>query len=250
MIDMAKSIVRASSPPYRNSAYFPLYDIVLTVDQVEALKGIIGDNYQFLRKNIEAKENLGVSFVNSDKEAAEVKKIEIYLNQIAPNLLDSLEKRFYISFDELINPRNKEVTTTKSDYDVFLCHSSKDKNIVRQFNDWFVQEGLKTWFDEAEILPGDSVVAKIAEGMKKAKYVCVFISDNLNMENKSPYVGWEISLAKTKELKSEDGRVIPILIKKSELPKELLDKNYANFSKDLSKESSEFKRILRKIKVN
>lgn len=41
-------------------------------------------------------------------------------------------------------------------YDVFLSHSSKDKTIVRDLAARLRKDGLKLWFDEWELKPGDS----------------------------------------------------------------------------------------------
>ena len=40
-------------------------------------------------------------------------------------------------------------------YDVFLSHSAKDKAVVRLLAERLRQDGLKVWFDEWEIRPGD-----------------------------------------------------------------------------------------------
>jgi hypothetical protein len=49
-------------------------------------------------------------------------------------------------------------------YDVFLSHSAKDKARVRRLAEQLRQDGLKVWFDEWVLKPGDSIPAKIEEG--------------------------------------------------------------------------------------
>ena len=51
--------------------------------------------------------------------------------------------------------------TNPFSYDVFLSHSSKDKAVVRPLAERLRKDGLKVWFDEREIKPGDSIPAKI-----------------------------------------------------------------------------------------
>ena len=46
-------------------------------------------------------------------------------------------------------------------YDAFLSHSSKDKAVVRPLAERLRQDGLKVWFDEWVLKPGDSIPAKI-----------------------------------------------------------------------------------------
>ena len=49
-------------------------------------------------------------------------------------------------------------------YDVFLSHSAKDKAVVRPLAERLRKVGLKVWFDEWVLKPGDSIPAKIEEG--------------------------------------------------------------------------------------
>ena len=45
-------------------------------------------------------------------------------------------------------------------WDVFLSHSSDDKNIVRDIANRLKDDGVRVWFDEWEIQPGDSIPTK------------------------------------------------------------------------------------------
>ena len=47
-------------------------------------------------------------------------------------------------------------------YDVFLSHSAKDKAVVRDVAERLKKDGLRVWFDEWEIQPGDSITAKLS----------------------------------------------------------------------------------------
>ena len=51
-------------------------------------------------------------------------------------------------------------------YDVFLSHSAKDKAVVRPLAERLRKDGLKVWFDEWVVKPGDSIPAKIEEGLE------------------------------------------------------------------------------------
>ena len=55
-------------------------------------------------------------------------------------------------------------------YDVFLSHSAKDKAVVRPLAERLLQVGLKVWFDEWVLKPGDSIPAKIEEGLEHSKF--------------------------------------------------------------------------------
>lgn len=61
-------------------------------------------------------------------------------------------------------------------YDVFLSHSSKDKTIVREVAERLRTDGLRVWLDEWEIKPGDSIPAKIEEGLEQSRVLVLFMS--------------------------------------------------------------------------
>ncbi|HSS76033.1 MAG TPA: toll/interleukin-1 receptor domain-containing protein, partial [Thermoanaerobaculia bacterium] len=54
-------------------------------------------------------------------------------------------------------------------YDVFLSHSAKDKAVVRPIAERLRTDGLRVWLDDWEILPGDSIPAKIEEGLEHSR---------------------------------------------------------------------------------
>ena len=57
-------------------------------------------------------------------------------------------------------------------YDVFLSHSAKDKTVVRPLAERLRADGVKVWFDEWVLQPGDSIeknqskTAKIEEELE------------------------------------------------------------------------------------
>jgi small GTP-binding protein len=63
-------------------------------------------------------------------------------------------------------------------YDVFLSHSSKDKEVIRPVANRLRADGLRVWFDEWEIKPGDSIPAKIEEGLEHSRVLVLCMSAN------------------------------------------------------------------------
>ena len=61
-------------------------------------------------------------------------------------------------------------------YDVFLSHSSKDKAIVRDVAERLQVDGLRVWFDEWILKPGDSIPSKIDEGLEQSRVLVLCIS--------------------------------------------------------------------------
>ncbi len=51
-------------------------------------------------------------------------------------------------------------------YDVFFSHSLKDKKVVRAVAERLRGDGLRAWFDGWEIKAGDSIPAKIDDGLE------------------------------------------------------------------------------------
>src|SRR5262249_48645109 len=63
-------------------------------------------------------------------------------------------------------------------YDVFLSHSVKDKPAVRELAERLKADGLKVWFGEWMIRPGDSIPARVEEGLEKSRILLLFMSAN------------------------------------------------------------------------
>ena len=63
-------------------------------------------------------------------------------------------------------------------YDVFLSHSAKDKAVVRPLAKRLRADGLRVWFDEWEIKPGDSIPAKIEDGLEHSRVLLLSMSTN------------------------------------------------------------------------
>jgi hypothetical protein len=63
-------------------------------------------------------------------------------------------------------------------YDVFLSHSSKDKEVVRPVAERLRVDGLRVWLDAWEIQVGDSIPAKIEEGLEHSRVLVLCMSAN------------------------------------------------------------------------
>src|SRR5665647_267565 len=63
-------------------------------------------------------------------------------------------------------------------FDVFLSHSSKDKPIVNELAERLRNDGLSVWLDDWEIRAGDSIPAKIEEGLEHSRILVMCLSAN------------------------------------------------------------------------
>lgn len=64
------------------------------------------------------------------------------------------------------------------DHDVFLSHSSKDKETGREVAKRLRADGLRVWFDEWVLAPGDSIPAKIEHGLERSRVLVLCMSAN------------------------------------------------------------------------
>jgi hypothetical protein len=87
--------------------------------------------------------------------------------------------------------------------------------------------GGQVWLDEAEIKLGDSLVAKIREGIDSVDYVIALLSDK---SVSSEWVTKELDIAMNQEIAGRKVKVLPILASQCELPGFLQGKLYADMS--------------------
>lgn len=65
------------------------------------------------------------------------------------------------------------------DHDVFICHSSEDKDAVaRPLAQKLQSLGIKVWFDEFSLKWGDSLTKTIGRGLQTSTYGIVIFSPN------------------------------------------------------------------------
>ncbi|HJU53192.1 MAG TPA: TIR domain-containing protein, partial [Pyrinomonadaceae bacterium] len=61
------------------------------------------------------------------------------------------------------------------DYDVFMCHNSKDKPDVKAIGERLKEHGILPWLDESELAPGRRWRPKLEEVIKTIKSAAVFV---------------------------------------------------------------------------
>lgn len=68
--------------------------------------------------------------------------------------------------------------TQQFKYDVFISYSSKDKNIIIYIAEQLDKDGIKVWFDDWQLQPGDSIPAKIEDGLENSRLLLMCYSKN------------------------------------------------------------------------
>jgi hypothetical protein len=101
---------------------------------------------------------------------------------------------------------------------VFLCHSSGDKERVRELYWKLRTDGVRCWFDEVDLRPGDDWDREITRAIKKSKYVLVCLSKA--SISKSGYVQREIKKALDVADEQPEGvaYLIPVRLEECEVP--------------------------------
>jgi hypothetical protein len=92
-------------------------------------------------------------------------------------------------------------------FDVFISHNSKDKPAVRELVKKLKLRNIKYWLDEERIMPGDSNIKKLEEGIENSKTAAVLIG-------KDGLGPWEIpEMEACLHLANEEGKlVMPVLL--------------------------------------
>jgi len=123
-------------------------------------------------------------------------------------------------------------------YDVFLSHSAKDKVVVRELAERLRSEGLKVWFDEWEIRPGDSIPAAIERGLEQTQTMVLCMSKS---GFASDWVNLERQTALFRDPTNARRRFIPVRLDDSAVPSTLQRFMYVDWR---GRSDREFERLL------
>lgn len=115
--------------------------------------------------------------------------------------------------------------------DIFISYSSNDIDKVKRLVSELKQKGAKIWFDDEQILPGDDLVEKMAEGIEQCLYYVICLSPSFDEKPPTSWVKREFKMAMIKENKQGQRSIIPIrLIKGGSIPLEIGERAYADLS--------------------
>ena len=133
-----------------------------------------------------------------------------------PRAKDAAEPRA----KDAAEPRAKDDTNEPR---TFLCHSSGDKAQVRDLHSRLKSDGIRCWFDEEDLLPGQRWELEITKAIEDSKYVLACLSKS--SIDKRGYVQKE--LKKALDVADEQpGRgvyLIPVRLEECEIPDRLGD---------------------------
>ena len=118
-------------------------------------------------------------------------------------------------------------------YDVFLSHSAKDKAVVRDVAERLQKDGLKVWFDAWVLKPGDSIPAKIEEGLERSRVLVLCMSANAFG---SDWAQLEAGTFRFRDPMNKQRRFIPLRLDDAALKGSLAQFHYINWLPSLTDE--------------
>ena len=65
-------------------------------------------------------------------------------------------------------------------YDVFISHSSKDKELAKEIYDYLKSNGIRPWIDLYDIPSGTKYARAIIDGIKNSRVILIVLSENAN----------------------------------------------------------------------
>lgn len=116
---------------------------------------------------------------------------------------------------------------------VFISHSSKDKEFARGLAHALRKRNVDVWLDQERIHFGDSIPAKISEGLASSDVVLILVSSNFI---KSSWCRAEYEPILSKEINDDRVYVIPVRLDDSELPPMLSAKLYVDFTQGIDED--------------
>jgi hypothetical protein len=112
--------------------------------------------------------------------------------------------------------------------DIFLCHSSGDKETVRKLAEDLRKLGINAWFDAWEIRPGDSLIEKISHGIEQSAYFAAVLSSN---SKHSKWRASELESVLADQISSGKRTVIPVIAEATDVPVFLKSLQYIDLTK-------------------
>src|SRR5690606_3520909 len=104
------------------------------------------------------------------------------------NLNSELERQKQLTHEMIKGQSVQPTKIEKKEYDVFISHSSADKDeFVRPFATELQNLGLKVWYDEFELKVGDSLRRSIDQGLINSRYGIVVLSSSFFKRNWTNY---------------------------------------------------------------
>jgi len=124
-------------------------------------------------------------------------------------------------------------------YDVFLSHSSRDRQAVQQLAGRLKADGLRVWLDDWIIQPGDSIPLAIEQGLESSRTLVLVMSKNAFA---SDWVTLERHTALFRDPSNQRRRFVPIRLDDSEIKDSLRQFAYVDWRE---RDEQQYSRLLK-----
>jgi len=125
---------------------------------------------------------------------------------------------------------------------LFISHRGSDLAKAKLLAEELRARGHQVWLDSWEIRVGDSIVAKMNEGLSDSFYLVLCYSAAGVL---SPWMSREWMSALTRQLEGRGIKLLPIRLSGGEAPAILADYRYADLVKDWNKGVSDLLKAIR-----
>lgn len=114
---------------------------------------------------------------------------------------------------------------------VFISHSSLDKQLSLGIAHELKAAGFSVWYDEWEIRVGESITRKVFDGIQSSDVLIILLSPN---SVQSVWVQEELDAALMRQISERGIRILPAVIATCDLPNSLRHVKYADFRDSFS----------------
>ncbi|MCP5105687.1 MAG: toll/interleukin-1 receptor domain-containing protein [bacterium] len=118
----------------------------------------------------------------------------------------------------------------------FISYAQQDQDVAARMASGLADRGIQIWFDQQEILAGDSIVERIREGIRSADYLIILLSEQ---SRKSEWVEREIGIAFERFGEEAATAIIPVLIDDTSVPPRFSTIRYVDLSQGYAQAISE-----------
>lgn len=95
----------------------------------------------------------------------------------------------------------------KARFDVFISYSERDSTLIKDLAEKLAEKGVRVWFDQWQLRPGDSITRAVADAVASAASFLVCIGES------GPRPGVEEELAEIlARSEQRNQRIIPVLL--------------------------------------
>ena len=132
-----------------------------------------------------------------------------------------------MAYEDVISNTLERVRTYAKEPRVFVSYAHADQAFVDKLLRSFKVLPVSVWVDRLEIRVGDSIIDKVASGLRDADALVIILS---TASVKSRWVAEEVNATFMRMMEGREVRVCPALIERCELPIFLTARKYANFT--------------------